>query len=132
KAGEWLFEHLHLGKQYVVVWGWMRWPITAAVIMFTAASGYYVLPDVKQKFRFITPGSILGTVVFLLGTYGFTWYSERFTQSNATYGSIGGVIILLTWFYITGMIFIIGGVVNALIEHASTDGKAVGAKVEGA
>ena len=132
KGGEWLFSHLQLGAQFLVLWGWLRWPLSAVVITFTAAIGYYFLPDVKQQFKFITPGSVLGTVVWVLGTYGFTFYTEHFSKNNVTYGSIGGVIILMTWFYLSGLIFIVGGVINAILEHASRDGKAVGAKVEGA
>ena len=130
-AGFWLAGKLGIAHGYVMVWSWLRWPVTALVIMFCAALAYYVLPDVKQKFKFITPGSVVGTLVWLLGTWGFSVYARNFGSYNVTYGSIGGVIVLLTWFYISGFIFLMGGEMNAIIEHASPDGKNSGARAPG-
>lgn len=121
-------EKLGLGAQYLVAWTWLRWPATALVIMFVAAVGYYLLPDVEQKFRYITPGSVAATALWLLGTWGFTQYVDHFNRYNVTYGSLGGVVILLTWLYISGLVFMLGGEVNAVIEHLSAEGKARGAK----
>jgi membrane protein len=72
-----------------------------------------------------------GTLVWLLGTFGFSQYVQHFGTYNVTYGSIGGVIVLMTWLYIAGFIFSLGGEVNAILEHASTSGKARGARDEG-
>ena len=130
-AGFWLAEKIGFAKAYVFVWSWLRWPVTAAIIMLCAALAYYLLPDVKQKFKFITPGSVIGTVAWLLGTWGFSVYAGNFGSYNVTYGSIGAVIVLLTWFYITGFIFLMGGEMNAIIEAASPEGKASGARAPG-
>jgi len=130
-AGFWLAEKVGIAREYVFVWSWARWPVTALAIMLCAALAYYVLPDVKQKFKFITPGSVIGTLVWLAGTWGFSVYAGNFGSYNVTYGSIGGVIVLLTWFYISGFIFLMGGEMNAIIEHAAPDGKASGARAPG-
>jgi membrane protein len=130
-AGFWLARHLGIAHQYVLVWRWLRWPITALVMMLCVALAYYVLPDVKQKFKFITPGSVIGTIIWLLGTWGFAVYAANFGSYNVTYGSIGGVIVLLTWFYISGFIFLMGGEMNAIIEHQAPDGKESGARAPG-
>jgi membrane protein len=71
---------------------------------------------------------VLGTVVWLLATWGFTQYAANFGNYNLTYGSIGGVIVLLTWFYLSGFIFLMGGEINAIIESVAPDGKASGAR----
>jgi membrane protein len=131
KAGEWLADRIGVTQVYAVVWAWSRWPITMLLIMFVAAVLYYFLPDVEQEWRFITPGSALGTALWLLATWGFTQYAEHFGKYDATYGSIGGVIVLLTWLYLTGLIFIVGGEINAILEHAAHEGKARGARVAG-
>jgi membrane protein len=131
KAGLWLAAKVGLSQQYTLVWRVLRWPVTALVIMSIAALLYYLLPDVKQKFRFITPGSVVGTVLWLLSTWAFTLYAEHFGSYNATYGSIGSVIVLMTWLYITGLVFILGGEINAILEHASPEGKERGARAEG-
>ena len=113
------------------VWSWLRWPVTATSSCCAPRSAYYFLPDVKQKFKFITPGSVIGTVVSLLGTWGFSVYAGNFGSYNVTYGSIGAVIVLLTWFYITGFIFLMGAEMNAIIEAASPEGKVSGARAPG-
>ena len=130
-GGEWLADKLNLERSWAFVWFWLRWPLTALVVMFVAALAYYFLPDVDQEFKFITPGSIVGTIIWLIATWGFTQYVQHFGNYNATYGSIGGVIVLMTWLYISGLIFLVGGEVNAVIEHASPQGKDQGARHAG-
>ena len=105
--------------------------MTAAAIMLAGALVYYTLPNVKQKFKFITPGSVIGTLIWLSATWGFSQYVSHFGTYNVTYGSIGGVIVLMTWLYISGFIFLMGGEINAILEHASRQGKAPGAHAEG-
>jgi membrane protein len=128
RVGEWIATRLHLVEPFVVFWGWLRWPFVAAIVMLALALAYYLLPDVKQRFKYVTPGSLLGTVLWLVSTWGFTQYVEHFGKYNVTYGSIGGVIVLMLWFYITGFIFIMGGEINSILEHASVEGKAKGAR----
>jgi membrane protein len=130
-AGFWIANKIGIAHEYVLLWSWLRWPVTALAMMLCAALAYYVLPDVQQKFKFITPGSVIGTLVWLASTWGFSVYAGHFGSYNVTYGSIGGVIVLLTWFYISGFIFLMGGEMNAIIEHASPDGKASGARAPG-
>jgi membrane protein len=129
--GLWVAQHLDIGREYVVAWSWLRWPITAAVIMFCAAMAYYVLPDVEQQFRFITPGSVFGTLTWLVATWGFSVYAGHFGSYNVTYGSIGGVIVLMTWLYLSGFVFLMGGEINAILEDHDPEGKALGARVPG-
>jgi membrane protein len=131
QAGLWLAERAHAGGQFQAVWGWLRWPATSLVFMFAAAVAYYVLPDVKQQFRYITPGSVASTVLWLLCTWAFTQYAEHFGKYNVTYGSIGGVVVLMTWMWISGLVLILGGELNAVLEHASPGGKAAGARKPG-
>jgi membrane protein len=124
RLGGWLAEKLQVVEVFYVLWSWLRWPFTAALVMLMLALCYYVLPDVKQRFKYITPGTVLGTVLWLASTWGFTQYVEHFGKYNVTYGSIGGVVVLLLWLYLTGFIFIVGGEMNAILEHASRDAKA--------
>jgi membrane protein len=131
KAGEWLASQLGVQQVYAMIWGLLRWPITMFLIMLVAATLYYFLPDVEQQWRFITPGSVVGTTLWLLATWGFTQYAEHFAKYDVMYGSIGGMIVLLTWLYLTGLIFVLGGEINAILEHAAHEGKAPGARAPG-
>jgi membrane protein len=122
-AGLWLARHLGVATAYQLVVSWARWPVTALVIMLAAAMAYYFLPDVEQKFKFITPGSVTSTAAWMLATWGFGVYVSHFGDYSATYGSIGGVIVLLTWFYISSAIFLLGGKINAVLVQASSEGQ---------
>ena len=131
RAGLWLAERGHFAVAFQEAWTWLRWPATALVFMLAAAISYYTLPDVVQEFRYITPGSVASTVLWLVSTWGFTQYAEHFGNYDVTYGSIGGVVVLMTWLYISGLVLILGGEMNAVIEHASTGGKSAGARAPG-
>ena len=124
KVGFYIADHLHLGRYYTTVWSWLRWPLSALVITLTVGVNYYVLPAVKQQLKFILPGAIVGTLLWLLVTWGFTEYAGHFGNYNATYGSIGGVIVLMTWLYLSGLIFLIGGQINAILASGSPEGEA--------
>jgi membrane protein len=118
-AGFWLARHLGVGAPYVFVWRWLRWPVTAGAIALCAALGYFLLPDGRRRFKLLTPGSLLGTLTWFLATWGLSEYAAHIGSYNITYGAIGGVIVLMTWFYLTGFIFLLGGEVNVIVESRS-------------
>ncbi len=107
---------------------WLRLPVAGLVMMLLWAILYYVLPDVEQSFRFITPGSIFGVVVWIVASWGFSLYVSHFGSYEATYGSLGGIIVMLLWMWISSLVLLVGAEVNAVIEHKSAEGKRVGAK----
>jgi len=121
-AGFWVARHVGAAAPYLLVWRRLRWPITAGAIALSAALGYHFLPDLDRrtrKFKFLTPGSVLGTVSWFLATWGFGEYAAHFASYNITYGAIGGVVVLMTWFYLTGFIFLVGGEINVIVEARS-------------
>ena len=115
-AGFWLARQVGVAAPYVFVWRWLRWPVTAGAIALCAALGYHLLPDVRRKFKLLTPGSLLGTLAWFLATWGFGEYAAHIASYNVTYGAIGGVIVLMAWFYLTGFIFLLGGEINVIFE----------------
>ncbi|NBD11352.1 MULTISPECIES: YihY/virulence factor BrkB family protein [Corallococcus] len=128
RLGAWVADKLALIDEFHLVWSWLRWPFTAALVMLMLSLCYYLLPDVRQRFKYITPGSVAGTLAWMGSTWGFTQYVDHFGKYDVTYGSIGGVVVLLLWLYLSGLIFILGGELNAILEHASAQGKAKGAR----
>ena len=121
RVGEWIAGHLHVLNAYHAVWSWLRWPLTAALVMLVLALCYWRLPAVRHRYQFLSPGAVLASLLWLLSTWCFTQYVEHFGRFNVTYGSIGGVVVLLLWLYVTGLIFIVGGEVNAVLEHAEAE-----------
>jgi membrane protein len=121
--GGWIADLVGLGQVFTWVWNVLRWPVIAALLIVAIASVYYFAPDVEQEWKWITPGSVFAIIGWLLTSLGFAVYVNRFGSYNATYGTIGAVIVLLTWMYLSGLVILIGGEINAEIEHASHDGK---------
>jgi membrane protein len=91
----------------------------------------YYGPDADQDWTWISPGAVLGTLLWLLASLAFKFYVTNFADYNATYGSLGGIIVLMLWFYISGLAILAGAEMNAEIEHASPHGKDAGEKVAG-
>ncbi len=116
------------GGALASVWNWIRWPVITVLLMLSVAVIYYVAPDVKQRFRFITPGAVLAVVVWIAASLGFSYYVSNFANYDATYGSLGAVIILLLYFYISAAVLLFGAEMNAVIEHNAPSGKEPGAK----
>jgi membrane protein len=107
---------------------WLRLPVAGAIVMFLWAVLHYVLPDVEQRFRFITPGSVVGVILWLIASWGFSMYVSHFGNYDKIYGSLGGVIVLLLWMWISSLAVLLGAEVNVVIEHRSPEGKRAGAK----
>ncbi len=119
---------------YAAVWRVLRWPLAAMLVMFFVSFAYYLLPDVKQRFRFVTPGSVISTLVWVGASWGLTLYMDsfgRFATYARMYGSIAAVMVLLLWLFVTSFIFIVGGEMNAILEHASPRGKKPGEREPG-
>ncbi|MCW3149101.1 YihY/virulence factor BrkB family protein [Stutzerimonas stutzeri] len=125
---EWLADMVGLKETVVLLWAWLRWPVVVFLMMLLVAVLYYVSPDVEQEFRFITPGSVLAVIVWIAASVGFGIYVQSFADYNATYGSIGAIIVLLLYFYISAAVLLLGAELNAVIEHHSVEGKDPGDK----
>ena len=127
----WIAAQVGLEEFIVTLWTIARWPVIVILMMVAVALIYYVMPDVKQEFRFITPGSVLAVVVWIIASLGFAFYVKTFANYNAMYGSIGAIIVLLLYFYISAAVLLLGAEMNAVIEHMSSEGKDAGEKVAG-
>lgn len=129
--GEKMAEWFGLGAAFAFAWKIVQWPIVFSMVAFAVAIIYYYAPDAEQDWIWITPGSVLATLLWILISLGFKFYISNFTSYNATYGAIGGVIVLMLWFYVSGLAVIIGAELNAEIEHASPYGKDPGERKPG-
>lgn len=107
---------------------WLRLPVAGLLMMFLWACLYYFLPDVEQRFRFITPGSVVGVVLWVIASWGFSVYVANFGRYDVTYGALGGVVVMLVWMWISAMVILLGAEINAVVEHRSPEGKEPGAR----
>ena len=129
---EWTGAHLGLGSAFVIAWKIIQWPIVVGAVLLSFALLYYYGPAIKdQRWEWITPGSVLGLALWLLVSLAFKLYLSFFNSYSATYGSLGAVIILLLWFYVTGISLLLGAEVNSEIEHAAAEHGDVEAKARG-
>lgn len=114
--------HHFLATAAVVATRFLGWLIAMALISLFFAAIYYWAPNVKKScWRWLTPGSAIGIGVWLLASIGFRIYLHFFNNFSVTYGSLGAVIILLTWFYITGLTLLLGAEINSQIEAAAAE-----------
>jgi membrane protein len=128
QIGGWIADQVGLGRIFQVAWNLLRWPVIVGLLVVAMALVYYVAPDVEQRWQWITPGSVVAVLGWLAASLGFSYYVNNFGSYNAMYGSIGALIVLLTWMYVSGFFVLIGGEVNSEIEHASARGKDPGEK----
>jgi membrane protein len=129
--GEHVANTLHLGTAFKWSWWVLQWPLVFALVATGIGLVYYFAPDAVQDWVWITPGSIVATLLWVAASLGLKLYIHFFGNYNETYGTLGGFIVLLTWFYVSGLAILIGAEFNAEIEHASPYGKSVGEKVPG-
>ena len=124
----WIAGKVGLQDFVVILWNVLRWPVIVLLMMMAVAVIYYVTPNVEQRFRFITPGSVLAVVLWIAASLGFGYYVKNFADYNAMYGSVGAIIVLLLYFYISSAVLLLGAELNAVIEHHRPHGKAPGEK----
>ncbi|MFO3689454.1 YihY/virulence factor BrkB family protein [Staphylococcus felis] len=117
QIGNLLFGPLGLDDEIRWVFSIVRTALPIIVIFIVFVLLYTVAPNVKIKMKSVIPGALFTTVVWILGTIGFGFYVSNFANYSKTYGSIGGVIVLMLWLYITGFILIIGAEINAIVHQ---------------
>jgi membrane protein len=115
-----------LGYVFEIAWNVVQWPVLLFLVVLAFALVYYYAPDVEQRFRWISPGSIVAVVAWLLFSLAFSLYVE-FGSFDA-YGSIAGIIILMLYIYYSSFIMLIGAELNQVIEEHIPEGKNEGDK----
>lgn len=115
------FVGSHTGLSDIAVLGWriVQWPLAVFFVVLAFALMYYFCPDTEQKWSWITPGSLFGVLLWIGVSVLFRVYLHFSNSYSKTYGSLGGVIILLYWLFITGLAILIGGEINSEIENAA-------------
>ena len=118
KLGEMIASHAGMSELFRVAWKVLQWPISFAAMFLSFSITYYFGPNLPQRrWYWVTPGAGIGVSLWLIASLGFRVYLHFFNSYSATYGSIGAVIILILWLYLTGFAILVGGEVNWVIEN---------------
>jgi membrane protein len=110
----------------VDVWNVAKWPVMAAIFIVMVNLLYYTTPNVKLRgFKWVTPGSVLAIVVWAIASALFAFYVSNFGSYDKTYGTLGGLIVLLLWFWITNLAILFGHQMNAERERSAEIGEGI-------
>ncbi len=108
-----LLQPLGLGQVFLTVWTYARIPLAVLLLMLAVALIYWLFPNVRQPFKFITPGAVIAVIVWILASLGFSFYVSNFSSYSATYGALASVVVLLLYFFISAAILLLGAEINA-------------------
>jgi membrane protein len=117
-----------LGFVFQLVWNILQWPVLLFFVLFAFALVYYFAPDVEQRFKWISPGSIIAVALWLVFSLLFSLYVSNVGSYNTTYGSFAGIVILMLYIYYSAFIMLIGAELNQVIEEHIPEGKNEGEK----
>lgn len=132
KIADGLAGHFGFGMAFTLTWKILQWPVMLAFMLSAFALIYYWAPDLRdQNWIWITPGSVIAVAAWLIISFGFRLYLHFFNSYSKSYGSLGAVIVLMLWLYLTGAAVLIGGEINSEIENAAAKKGAAEAKNKG-
>ncbi|GEN31343.1 membrane protein [Cerasibacillus quisquiliarum] len=115
--GVYIFSFFGLSDDFIQFWNTFRWVISAIVFFIVFLALYRLAPSRNIHLKNVVPGALFTTLSWQLTSLAFSYYVETIGDYSATYGSLGAVIVLMIWFYMSGIIIIIGGTINAVTEE---------------
>lgn len=113
--GIYIFSFINLSENFLNMWNTLRWVASSLVFFIVLLVLYKLAPNEVVKFKHAVWGALFATVGWQLVSLGFSYYVNTLGNYSATYGSLGTVIVLMIWFYISGTIIIIGGMINSIV-----------------
>ncbi|WP_335871029.1 YihY/virulence factor BrkB family protein [Bacillus sp. 2205SS5-2] len=116
QIGLYISSKLGFSNLFAVIWESIRWALTPFLLFIIFVVIYFLAPNKKISCTSAFPGAIFAAVGWVVVSFGFSYYVSNFGNYSATYGSIGGIIVLMVWLYLSGIIILIGGEVNALFQ----------------
>ncbi|MCY8858592.1 YihY family inner membrane protein [Bacillus atrophaeus] len=109
-------EFVGASDMFLAVWAAVRWGISPLILLIVFSALYLFAPNKKLSLRFVFPGALFATIGWIAVSTLFSFYVSTYANYSATYGSIGGIIVLMIWFYLSGILIILGGEINALLH----------------
>ncbi|MBM7587986.1 membrane protein [Bacillus pakistanensis] len=122
QIGVFLFSQAGFSEQFLAIWNGLRFTISPIILFIVFVGLYFFAPSKKIKCLSAFPGAVFATFGWVFVSLAFSYYVSNFGNYSATYGSIGGIIVLMIWFYLSGIILMIGGQINAIVHIKDDDG----------
>lgn len=119
--GVYLFSFVGLSDDFIEIWNMSRWIISSVVFFIVFVALYMLAPNKRIKLKHSIGGAFFATVSWQIVSLAFSYYVSSVGNYSATYGSLGTIIVLMLWFYISGIIIITGGVINAVIRKIALE-----------
>ncbi|RFB13449.1 YihY/virulence factor BrkB family protein [Bacillus sp. HNG] len=124
QIGVFIFSSFGLSDEFLDIWNGIRWIVSAAILFIVFTFLYWVAPNRPLKIKEIISGAFFATFGWMFVSLAFSYYVNSFGHYSTTYGSLGAIIVLMIWFYLSAMIIIIGGEINAILNcHRIRDGR---------
>lgn len=114
QIGMFVFSYLGLEENFLVLWNSLRWAIPPVLIFSVFTLLYWLVPDLKLRFTSILPGALFATVGWIITSLAFSFYVGSYGGYSSTYGSIGAIIVLMMWLYLSAIVLMLGGQINAV------------------
>jgi membrane protein len=116
-----IYEYMGIASETNTFWTSVRLPMVFLLNMLALSLLYYIAPEAKQKFRWILPGAVTSTLLWMLASQAFREFISRFGTYNKTYGSLAALVILMMWLWLSGLVFLLGAEINSLMKRLETD-----------
>jgi membrane protein len=116
-----MFEFLGIASETNTFWTSMRLPMAFMLNLTALSILYYIAPEARQRFLSILPGAFTATILWLLASSAFRIFLRNFGTYNKTYGSLAGLVILMMWLWISGLVFLLGAEINSLMKRIEDD-----------
>lgn len=114
------FSYFGLEQGFLTIWQSLRWGIPPVLIFLVFVTVYWLVPNVKLRWKSVIPGAAFATIGWILTSLAFSFYVGNFGNFSSTYGSIGAIIVLMMWLYFSGIILMLGGQLNAVMLERET------------
>jgi membrane protein len=114
-------ELVSMDEAFVLLWGWLRFPVALSLLAVVLSLVYRFGPNAKQRFRSVVLGAALAVVLWAISSVGFSFYLANFANYGLTYGSLGAAVGLLLYLYLSASVVLLGAEVNAAIYHLPAD-----------
>ena len=112
-----LAQNFGFGSTFHSIWLILQWPLVVIFVFFGLEMVYFTSPNLKRKWKWFTPGAIFALISWLIISFSFKFYVARISNYTLTYGSLGSVMALMFWLYLTSIVILIGGEINGVIEQ---------------